>query len=245
MNAIIVSDLHIGSRYFLISEFERFLETVSDDSTLILNGDILDNAKAKLTLPHQRIIDRIERLSFRQHVIWVQGNHDNGFVPDTIGNIEFRPIYQIDNRLLIAHGHDFDEIMPRNRFFMSGFKLLHQARIALGTRPVHVAHYAKKWKRFYKVLRNNVMKNAVLCAREQGYDTVVCGHTHFAEDRIADGIRYINTGAWTEHPPHYLRVTDHDITLTPFEIIERSDTGFKHPTGYPPASNPAVDGALK
>lgn len=224
MKAVIVSDLHIGSRYFLLRECDDFLDTIPADCALILNGDIIDNAKANLPPSHQRVLDRIERLSLRQPVIWVQGNHDNGFLPARMGKIDFRPVYGIDNRLLIAHGHDFDEIMPRNRLFMSVFKRLHQARIALGTRPVHVAHYAKKWKRFYKVLRDNVMKNAVLCAREQGFGAVTCGHTHFPEDRIADGIRYINTGAWTEHPPHYLHLTDRQMSLKPFDAAVGPET---------------------
>jgi len=156
--------------------------------------------------------------------MWVQGNHDNGFVSNGFGNIEVKPIHQIDHRLLVAHGHDFDEIMPRSRLFIKAFTYVHQARIALGTKPVHVAHYAKKWKRFYKLLRDNIMKNAVLCAREQGCDVVVCGHTHFAEERDVEGVRYINTGAWTELPPYFLQLTDYQMVLRPFDETRLSGT---------------------
>ena len=223
MKAIIISDLHIGSKYFLIHAFEAFLETIPGDYEIILNGDIIDNTKMKLPLPHRQMLDRIERLSFRQPIIWVHGNHDNGFIPDKVGKIDLRPIYQIGNRLLIAHGHDFDEIMPRNRLFMKFFKLMHQVRMSLGARPVHVAHYAKKWKAFYKVLRDNVMKNAVTCAKEQGCDSITCGHTHFPEDRVYNGIRYINTGAWTECPPHYLLVTDRKMILRSIHDADRPE----------------------
>jgi hypothetical protein len=51
MKAIIVSDLHIGSRYFLYDNFERFLGNVSEDYELILNGDIIDNPYEKLKPP--------------------------------------------------------------------------------------------------------------------------------------------------------------------------------------------------
>jgi len=235
MNTIIVSDLHMGSPYFLVREFDRFLRTIPDDCLLILNGDIIDNAKTKLPLPHRQILERLEKRSLRRPVIWVQGNHDNGFVSNSIGNIEFRPIYQVDHRILVAHGHDFDEIMPRSRLFIKAFTYLHQARIALGMRPAHVAHYAKKWKRLYKLLRDNIIKNAVLCAREQGCDVVVCGHTHFAEERDVEGIRYINTGAWTEHPPYFLQATGHQIMLRPFNEIGISrasrQRSYLQPTG--------------
>ncbi|MEE4606925.1 MAG: hypothetical protein V2J65_37000, partial [Desulfobacteraceae bacterium] len=55
--------------------------------------------------------------------------------------------------------------------------------------------------------------NAVSCAIENGFEAVTCGHTHYPEDMVVDGIRYINTGAWTELPAHYLYVTADGITL--------------------------------
>ena len=54
MNATIVSDLHIGSDYFLYDDFEHFLRSISEDQELILNGDIIDNPYEKLKPPHQR-----------------------------------------------------------------------------------------------------------------------------------------------------------------------------------------------
>ena len=213
MNAVIVSDLHIGSRYFICQEFERFLGNVPKDCELILNGDIIDNHYAQLKPSHQRIMDIIEQLSYRQKVVWVQGNHDNGYIPNGFGKVHFKRLYSIEDSLLIAHGDDFDGIMPRNRTFIKAFKMMHNLRVRLGAKPVHVAKYAKKWTPFYKVLRNNVMMNAVNCAAENGYESVICGHTHYPEDRVFKGIRYINTGAWTELPAFYLLVTGFEMTL--------------------------------
>jgi len=216
MNAIIVSDLHLGSRYFLSHKFKSFIENIASDYELILNGDLIDNPNNKLTPLHQRIFDLIVRLSYRQKVVWVQGNHDNCFTPNGIGEIEFKPIYKINNRLLIAHGHNFDQIMPMSKMFMKAFGGMHNLRILLGARPVHVADYAKRWKRLYKVLLSNVMKNAVMCAKENGCDAVVCGHTHYAEDRYFKGIRYMNSGAWTEFPTYYIVVNDENMILKQF-----------------------------
>ena len=217
MKAIIASDLHIGSRYFLYRDFEKFIENIPGDYELILNGDVIDNPKKRLNIQGQSALDRIERISYDRKVTWVVGNHDNGFISEDMGRIEFRPTYHINNMLLIAHGHDFDEIMPRNQAFMRVFKMLHDFRIFLGARPVHVANYAKKWKPFYYVLRNNVMKNAVICAKENDYRAVTCGHTHFPEDIMFKGIRYVNTGSWTEHPPYFLLVENDIITLKRFK----------------------------
>ncbi len=213
MNAIIVSDLHMGTPYFLNGDFERFLENISEDCELILNGDIIDNSYAKLKSPHLRILDMIKEVSYRQRVVWVQGNHDNGYMPKGLGRVHFKRLYSIENKLLVAHGHDFDEIMPRNQAFLKAFMFIHDLRVKLGARPVHVAKYAKKWKAFYKVLRKNVMMNAVNCAMENGYEAVICGHTHYPEERFLNGIRYLNTGSWTESPAFYLVVNTKEITL--------------------------------
>lgn len=220
--AIIVSDLHIGSRYFFHKYFERLLENIPDNHELILNGDIIDNPFAELRPPHQWILDSIEEFSRTQRVVWVRGNHDNGYIPKGFGKVRFKRIYNIEHKILIAHGDDFDEIMPRNRLFIKVFKKMHDLRIKLGARPVHVAHYAKKWEAFYKVLCKNVMMNAVSCAIENGYDAVTCGHTHYPEDKVFNGVRYINTGAWTEFPTFYLHVTAKGMAL------KTMDDSFRH-----------------
>jgi len=213
MNAIIVSDLHIGSRYFLHQDFERFLRSIPEDHELILNGDIIDKPYSELKPAHQRILDLIEQVSYRHKVVWVQGNHDVGYIPRGFGKVHFKRLYTIEHRLLIVHGHDFDEIMPKNQAFIKAFKLMHDLRVKLGAKPVHVAHYAKKWETLYKVLRKNVMRNAVNCAMKNGYEGVTCGHTHYPEERIFNGIRYMNTGAWTEDPEFYLLVTAKEMIL--------------------------------
>ena len=215
MNAIVVSDLHIGSQFFLHHDFEKLLESIPEDYELILNGDIIDDSKKKLLPPHKRVLHIIEQISHRQKVIWVRGNHDDGYVRNGFKHIHFKTYYTIENKLLISHGCDFDEIMPRSQIFIKYFKLIHDIMIKFGSRPVHVAYYAKKFEFLYKVLRYNVMKNAVNCALENGYEAVVCGHTHYPEDRVYNGVRYMNTGAWTESPSFYLQLTGNQMTLNP------------------------------
>ena len=217
MNAIIISDLHIGSQYLQSRILEDFLETFPEDHEFILNGDIIDQPYSKMKKSDQRIVDRIEQISLDQKVVWIRGNHDNGYTPTGLGKVKMTRSYSIGNRLLITHGDDFDEIMPRSRTFMKAFKMMHNLRVKLGAKPVHVAEYAKKWKSFYRVLRKNVALNAVSCAGENGFEAVVCGHTHYPEDRVVNGIRYVNTGAWTELPAHYLHITADDIVLNRVE----------------------------
>ena len=213
MKAIIVSDLHIGSPYFLHEEFKRLLENIPHDFELILNGDIIDDPYSKLSASHQRTVDLIEQLSHRQKVVWIRGNHDNGCFRAGFGKVHLKHIHVLEQRLMITHGDDFDRIMPKSRVFMKAFTLMHNLRIKLGAKPVHVAQYAKKWYFLYRILCKSVMTNAVSFAMKNGCEAVACGHTHYAEDTVFEGIRYINTGAWTESPAFYLSVTDDEIAL--------------------------------
>jgi UDP-2,3-diacylglucosamine pyrophosphatase LpxH len=213
MNAIVVSDLHIGSRYFVRENFMQFLQNVPQDYEFILNGDIINNPYRKMKPDDQQILDCFGEMSLQQKVVWVRGNHDNGYIPDNLGKIQIKQHHAIQKRLFITHGDFFDEVMPRSQMFIKAFKMMHDLRVKLGARPVHVAQYAKKWKSFYEYLRKNVMLNAVNYAAANGFEAVTCGHTHFAEEHFINGIRYLNTGAWTERPTYYVRVTDNEMTL--------------------------------
>ena len=82
---------------------------------------------------------------------------------------------------------------------------------------MHVAQYAKKWSFFYRMLSEHVANNALRSAREQGFAAVVCGHTHAPMDIERQGLRYFNTGSWTESPLHFLEVTPDDIALQTYE----------------------------
>jgi UDP-2,3-diacylglucosamine pyrophosphatase LpxH len=248
MNAIIVSDLHIGSRYLQTRILDDFLESLPEDYEFILNGDIIDRPYSKMKKSDQRIIDRIEQISLGQRVVWIRGNHDNGYTPTGLGQVKVTGSYSIGNRLLITHGDDFDDIMPRNRAFVKAFKLMHDLRVKLGAKPVHVAEYAKKWKSFYRVLRKNVALNAVSCAVENGFEAVTCGHTHYPEDMVVDGIRYVNTGAWTELPAHYLCITADDIALNrvdPSCVMHRRKSSLLNQTATTIPFNPVSRGSAE
>jgi UDP-2,3-diacylglucosamine pyrophosphatase LpxH len=46
-------------------------------------------------------------------------------------------------------------------------------------------------------------RQSVQHARSRGDDGIITGHTHFAEDSSIHGLRYLNTGCWTEPPCAY------------------------------------------
>ncbi len=83
----------------------------------------------------------------------------------------------------------------------------------MGTTSIHFAEYAKRWRLLYRLMRDKVRKNAIRHARAEAVNAVVCGHVHHPEDTVIDGIRYINTGAWTEKNNYYLEINEKTMTL--------------------------------
>ena len=214
---IIISDIHLGSRYCRCETFHRFLDTLPANATLILNGDTVDRWQRKLNERQREALDRVIAESYKRHVIWIRGNHDWHVKLEDPGRIQIETSYSIGNRLYLNHGYDFDDVMTAGLVFKLLFRGIHELRILLGARSIHVAHYAKRWPKLYDVLRKRVANRAVAYAGRHGYAAVTCGHTHSPEDDRIDGIRYINTGAWTESDIYYLLVTDTDIELRQFE----------------------------
>ncbi len=219
MKAIIVSDLHIGTRYFRAQHFRNFLKNLPKEYDLILNGDVTNEIDETFNQVHQQVLELIRQESFRRKVVWIRGNVDHNFEFSEPGKIIFKRIYTIGDHLLVTHGDTFDKIRPKMRFI---FELLDRVRRMwerLGGMQLSGPQFARKLEGLYKPYRKTIMQNAVCYAKEHGFDVVVCGHTHYPEDRTVDGIRYINTGGWTEQQSFYLLVENEEISL---KIAEES-----------------------
>lgn len=221
--AVVVSDLHIGLPFFRKVAFMQFVDSRETGAALILNGDIVDNPYQQLEPEDRAILDFLIAQSFQREVIWIYGNHDEDFRLSESSQIKFRRSLTLGTRLMIVHGDDFDTVMPNNRWFLRIFKFCHRVRLALGTNPVHVAELAKRWTPLlYRVLTEQVKKNAVDCALNGGFEAITCGHTHFPEDSVLKGVRYLNTGSWTEEPLHYISVGPNEIQLLTYQPKRRA-----------------------
>ena len=214
---IIVSDLHIGSRHFKYAQFLSFLGALPSHATLIFNGDTFDgNWNRVAAEPYSTIIGLLKAVAKERRLILIAGNHDADIRVHMRG-AEYRKYIVLYDTLYVSHGDDFDNVMPRNRTFVTLFRWVHGLRVRLGATPIHVAQYAKRWRPFYRFLRRNVMLNAVEHAREQGYATIACGHVHHPEDSVVEGVRYINSGCWTEDELYYIRVDREDVSLVRYQ----------------------------
>jgi len=219
--AIIISDLHLGTKDSKAEEFIEFLEKHPTD-LLILNGDIIDgwalNRGAKWKKQHTKVISKLLKLSNKTQIIWIRGNHDEflqEFIGNHFGGIEIREDYVLNVRntvesYYIFHGDVID-------IFITKYKWLSK----VGAVGYDFALWLNRWYNRYRVWRklpyqsisqkikngvktatnyvNDFEVTALSMANKKGCHGVMCGHIHQPEDRMIDGKRYLNSGDWVEN----------------------------------------------
>ncbi|TFH15061.1 MAG: hypothetical protein E4H02_08630 [Lentisphaerales bacterium] len=213
MRAVIVSDLHIGSRHFERIRFMKFLDSLQDGVALILDGDILDSLPDRLGSDDVGVLDRLRSESHQRQVVWVRGNHDEGISIENTAQIECVQTYDMGQRLHITHGPEFVPMPGLGRLVLRTFlpcRMKVRGEYLLSIRTI------KKIKPFFNPLHRRFMSNAARFASEHGYAAIVCGHVHVAKDICLHGVRYLNAGTWTEVPTHYVLVEDGAVRLCCF-----------------------------
>lgn len=216
--AIIVSDLHLGTKDSRAKEFMDFLDTHTTD-LLILNGDIIDgwalNRGSKWKKAHTRVISKILKLSNTTRVIWVRGNHDEfitEFIGSHFGNIQIVEDYILDvgdRRYYIFHGDVID-------VFITKYKWLAK----IGSVGYDMALWLNRWYNKYRAWRklpyqsisqqikagvkqatnyiNDFENAAIKMAHKKNCSGVICGHIHQPANFHINGEHYLNSGDWVE-----------------------------------------------
>ena len=73
MKRIIISDTHIGSKFYREKELYDFLDS-EDYDQLILNGDIIEFLKIPTFT--QGCMEIIKKVDYEKEIIYIIGNHD-------------------------------------------------------------------------------------------------------------------------------------------------------------------------
>jgi UDP-2,3-diacylglucosamine pyrophosphatase LpxH len=220
-DAIILSDLHLGSANCQAKLLVDFLEAIRDGRTdtrrLILNGDVFDSIDfRRLKKSHWKVLSLLRKLSDEIEVVWVCGNHDGSaaIVSHLLG-LTVEDEYGVrsgDKHVLFLHGHQFDRFI--DRYPMTTWVADRVYRLLQKLDGSH--RFAKLAKRKSKVfLRSTetIRAGAVEYARKGGYDAVCCGHTHHPVAHTGGPVAYFNSGCWTEKPCHYLTLTNGVVTV--------------------------------
>jgi len=219
--AIIVSDLHLGTKDSKAEEFIEFLETHPTD-LLILNGDIVDgwalNRGTKWKKPHTKVISKLLQLSNTTRIIWIRGNHDEfiqEFIGTHLGAIEIREDYKLDinntmESYYIFHGDVIDVFITKYKWLSKIGSVGYDFALWLNRvynsyrkwRKLPYQSISQKIKSGVKVATNYINDfetTALSMATKKGCNGVICGHIHQPADRMINGKRYLNSGDWVEN----------------------------------------------
>jgi UDP-2,3-diacylglucosamine pyrophosphatase LpxH len=215
---MVISDLHLGNpnstaRARVTGFLDHVLET---GASLCINGDGFDLAQTsfpRLAGDSIPIMGRLRRLTEQGlRVYYVVGNHDmvlEHFLSDLVFT-ELAPFLNVrcgDSLIRVEHGHLYDPWYARSpRTYTAATRI---AGYALVMVPDVYRLYSRA-ERGIRELRNvqarrrgisdfDALSPYRLAAEtliERGFDTVVFGHTHDAEQVEVGGGLYINSGNW-------------------------------------------------
>jgi UDP-2,3-diacylglucosamine pyrophosphatase LpxH len=239
--SIWISDLHLGTRRCRARELLEFLDR-HEAHNLYLVGDIVDGWVMGPAWHWNREQGAVVQTITSWHrrgvrVVFLPGNHDElsiDLAQALLGPLpvasEFIHRTAEGRRMLVTHGHQFDGSLNPNRWMsMLGAQAYHQALrfddwysdhgVMGDHRAVWPASYIKR--RLGKAIRylTDFGDRAVVqTARRHRADGVICGHTHYPEQRMIGPISYINDGDWVRSCTAL--VEEHDGAL---RLLHRDD----------------------
>jgi UDP-2,3-diacylglucosamine pyrophosphatase LpxH len=227
-DAIIISDLHLGSEVCNDRLILEFLDAVEDDALpakqLILNGDVFDSWDfRRLKKKHWKILSRLRSMSDHRTIIWIGGNHDGpaDLISHLLGlNVADTYVLESGGRsILVMHGHQFDSFIDAHPL-LTKFADFFYFWLQKIDKSVAIARKVKKASKIFLRCTEIIKRKALAYAQKRSFTVVCLGHTHlYAEDEGPIG--YYNSGCWTEGHGSYLAVKDGVVQLRHF-------TGYKN-----------------
>lgn len=211
--AIIISDIHLGSDICRSSELLDFLDNI-DTKKLIINGDLFDSWDfRRLRKEHWKVLKKLRQLSDKIRVVWISGNHDGpaDMVSHLIG-IDFVNEYIFTSgyhRILVLHGDVFDNFIskyPRLTKLADMFYRLLQRFDRYRNNQYYYSNLAKRNSKTFLRCSEQIAERALIYCETKKCDDVICGHTHSLLTKVKNGILYINSGCWTDNICSYLTV---------------------------------------
>jgi UDP-2,3-diacylglucosamine pyrophosphatase LpxH len=223
-DAVIISDLHLGSSVCRDKHIIEFLEKLERSEVrtrrLILNGDVFDSIDfRRLNKRHWKVLSLVRKLSDRIVITWVCGNHDGPADPIShILGVQVREEYEFrsGNKLvLVLHGHQFDNFIATYPTITLLADLVYRFLQAIDTTH-RFARFAKTNTKVFLRCIEKIRVESVAYAASKDVDVVCCGHTHHAETMTGGPVEYFNSGCWTESPSTFLTVHNGVVRLEIF-----------------------------
>jgi UDP-2,3-diacylglucosamine pyrophosphatase LpxH len=218
--AIFISDVHLGMRSCQAPALLDFLKHIECE-VLYLVGDIVDFWKFRRgphwPQSHNDVLQKLLRKARKgTRVVFIPGNHDDGlrdYAGMNFGGIELRRDALHDGangkRYLVLHGDEFDVVVRYARWLAFLGDRSYDVALALNVplnfvrRMLGLGHWslAAFLKLKVKSAVNYIgeFEEALSTeARRRDAQGLICGHIHHANQRMIDGIHYLNCGDWVE-----------------------------------------------
>jgi len=218
MKRVIISDTHIGTKFYRSDDLLKFIKTCEYDE-LILAGDIVDFIKIPVFT--ERCMEIIDAIDYDKKIIYVVGNHDESFV-NLIGkqffNIIFMKRYEFEEKgrkFRIEHGDEYDKGVIHNRLFIKFLSVLQNV-----LEFTFNFDFTDWWTGIQ--IKKHKLRSVVHILRENDdVDVFIMGHTHNPEaliwiDENQHIKTYINAGDWVSHQT-YVTVIDGVARLSKFK----------------------------
>lgn len=217
---IVISDVHLGTKGSKAKEISRFLKQYRCEN-LILNGDIIDGWQLKKSgswkRKHTRFFNRILKMieNHGTNVYYLRGNHDDfleQILPLQIGRLHILTdmTYESEGKkYFITHGDVFDSVTTNLRwiaylgdvgytFLLWLNRVVNYYRFKAGLPYYSLSQYIKSRIKKAVSFIDDYETELAKMAKAKGCDGIICGHIHKAENRMIDGIHYLNSGDWVE-----------------------------------------------
>lgn len=229
MKRVVISDLHIGSKYYKAEAIAQFLRE-EDYDELILGGDIIDLIKVPEFTERARKI--AESIDFNKRIIYVVGNHDisfRGFIGKTVFGIEFVREYKFEEggrKFKIQHGDQYDSVgIIKHHVCMTVLSVLHHM-----IEDFFSFNFTSWWTR-YQLRKRKLRRIWDILKWNEDADVFIMGHTHHPECVVwinEDGHikTYVNTGDWVSHQS-YVTIVDGVVRLNKYGQDSKNEAGDK------------------
>jgi UDP-2,3-diacylglucosamine pyrophosphatase LpxH len=241
---IVISDVHLGTKGAKAKEVAHFLKQYTCEN-LILNGDIIDGWQLRRSgswkRKHTRFFNRMLKMIERDNtkVFYLRGNHDDfldQILPLQIGNVSIQTdmIYESNGKkFFITHGDIFDSITTNLRwiaylgdvgytFLLWLNRLVNFHRRKRGLPYFSLSQYIKGKVKTAVSYIDQYEEELAKMAKAKGCDGIICGHIHKAENRMINGVKYLNSGDWVETMSALAE--DHDGS---WQLIYYNEINFK------------------